>query len=133
MRQWSFLPQRNAPPTVSVKQQQQRQRQGGNQNKQYKQPGPLQGAGVGPFHAPKGEDKNASDLTRALQLWQSVVSAEDFSKYETVLTPPKARWTQRREEALLEEVQTQEHLEKQEMGHCEQISKLEDNLMRLQR
>ena len=36
--------------TINVKQQ---QKQAGNQNKQNKQPGPLQGAGVGSCHAPK--------------------------------------------------------------------------------
>ena len=71
---------------------------------------------------------NASDLFRALQLLQKILSPEDFEKYEKVLIPPKAEKAKRREEALLEMVQTQERLEKQEMGHVEQISKLEHNL-----
>ena len=45
-----------------------------------------------------------------------------------MLSPPNAEKTKRREEALLEKVQTLERFEKQEMGHVEQISKPEHNL-----
>ena len=71
---------------------------------------------------------NASDMIRALQLLQKILSPEDFEKYERVLNPPKAEKAKRREEALLEKVQTQERLEQQELGHVEQISKYEHNL-----
>ena len=67
-------------------------------------------------------------MARALQRLQNILSQEDFSKYEKVLTPPKAEKAKRREEALLEKVQAQERLEKQEIGHCEQNYKLEHNL-----
>ena len=83
---------------------------------------------LGPFGGPKEDDTNASDLVRALQLLQNIYSPEDFSKYEKVLIPPKAEKAKRREEALLENVHTQERLEKQEMGYCEQINKLGHNL-----
>ena len=118
-------PQRSGPPTVKQQQQQQQNRWAGL-NKQNKQPGPP-GAGVGSFNAGRVDDGGGnSDLI--LQLLQSILSPEDFSKYEKVLSPPKAEKTKRREEALLEKVQTQERLEKQEMGHVEQISKHEYNL-----
>ena len=71
------------------------------------------------MNAAKTEDTGTSDLSRALQLLQSVLSPEDFSKYEKVLSRPKAEKAKRRDEALFEKVQTQERLEKQETGHCE--------------
>ena len=122
-------PQRSGPPTFSLKQQQQQQQnRWAGFSKQNKQPGPP-GAGVGPFNASKTEDAGGnSDLIRALQLLQSILSPEDFSKYEKVLAPPKAEKAKRREEALLEKVQTQERLERQEMGHVEQISRHEHDL-----
>ena len=123
--------QRNVPPTFSAKQQQQQQQnRWASQNKQNKQPGPP-GGGVGVLNANTGKVEdigNACDLIRALRLLQKILSPEDFEKYEKVLIPPKAEKAKRREEALLEMVKTQERLEKQEMGHVEQISKLEHNL-----
>ena len=121
--------QKNTPPTFSVKQQQQQQQnRWASLNKQNKQPGPL-GGGVGSFSPGKTEDAAGNtDLVRASQLLQNILTPEDFSKYEKVLTPPKAEKAKRREEALLEKVQTQERLEKQETGHVEHISKLEHNL-----
>ena len=55
-------------------------------------------------------------------------TSEDFSKCEKVLVPPKAEKAKRREETLLEKVQTQVRLERQEMGHVEQISRHEHDL-----
>ena len=33
-----------------------------------------------------------SDIIKALKLLQSVMSAEDFSKYEKMVWPPKKEW-----------------------------------------
>ena len=57
---------------------------------------------------------------------QTVMSAEDFSKYEKIATPPsEEEWTKEREQLLWEKVQSQNRLRKQEAGHVEQIAKLE--------
>ena len=74
-------PLKGGSPTVSVKQQ----RPWAHPGKQF---GTSPGAGVGPFNAPESDDA-AAEMVRALQLLQSVMSAEDFSKYEKVLAPPK--------------------------------------------
>ena len=119
-------PQRSAPPTVSVKQQQPRPR--ANQGKQTGPLPPSCGAGVGPVNVPKA-DTAAADTVRALQLLQSVMFVKDFSKYEKLLAPSKMEEKKKlREEALLEKVRSQERLQNQELGHCEQTSKLEHNL-----
>ena len=84
------------------------------------------GAGVGT--PPKDADSAASpgDLLGALKLLQTVMSEEDFSKYEKLVDPPpKGERTKEREQLLWEKVQSQNRLRKQETGHVEQIAKLE--------
>ena len=64
-------------------------------------------------------------LLGALKLLQTVMSAEDFSKYEKLVAPPsKEERTKEREQLLWEKVQSQNRLRKQEAGHVEQIAKL---------
>ena len=83
------------------------------------------GAGVGT--PPKGADSVVpGELLGALKLLQTVMSAEDFSKYEKLVAPPsKEERTKEREQLLWEKVQSQNRLRKQEAGHVEQIAKLE--------
>ena len=47
------------------------------------------GAGVGP--SPSAQEGTApnEDMIRALKLLQGLLSAEDFSKYEKMVSPPK--------------------------------------------
>ena len=78
-------PQRSTP-MVSVKQQQPRPWANAAE-----QTGHTPGAGVGPISVPKAEDTTAAEIFRALQPLQSVMSADDFSKYEKVLAFPKKR------------------------------------------
>ena len=68
------------------------------------QTGPAPGAGAGPISAPKAEDTTATEMVRALQPLQSVMSADDFSEYEKVLASPKKKEEKKklREEALWE-------------------------------
>ena len=66
------------------------------------------------------------ELLGALKLLQTVMSPEDFSKYEKLVAPPsKEERTKEREQLLWEKVQSQNRLRKQEAGHVEQIAKLE--------
>ena len=66
------------------------------------------------------------ELLGALKLLQTVMSEEDFSKYEKLVAPPsKEERTKEREQLLWEKVQSQNRLRKQEAGHVEQIAKLE--------
>ena len=84
------------------------------------------GAGVGT--PPKGTDSAVllGELLGALKLLQTVMSAEDFSKYEKLVAPPsKEERTKEREQLLWEKVQSQNRLRKQEAGHVEQIARLE--------
>ena len=84
------------------------------------------GAGVGT--PPKDADSAAlpGDLLGALKLLQTVMSEEDFSKYEKLVAPPsKEARTKQREQLLWEKVQSQNRLRKQETGHVEQSAKLE--------
>ena len=84
------------------------------------------GAGVGT--PPKGTDSAVlpGELLGALKLLQTVMSPEDFSKYEKLVAPPsKEERTKEREQLLWEKVQSQNRLRKQEAGHVEQIAKLE--------
>ena len=84
------------------------------------------GAGVG---TPPGDADSSvlpGDLLGPLKLLQTVMSAEDFSNYEKMVTPSsKEERTQEREQLLWEKVQSQNRLRKQEAGHVEQIAKLE--------
>ena len=83
------------------------------------------GAGFG---TPPRADSSVlpGDLLGALKLLQTVMSAEDFSKYEKMVTPPsKEERTKESEQLLWEKVQSQNRLRKQEAGHVEQIAKLE--------
>ena len=66
------------------------------------------------------------ELLGALKLFQTVMSAEDISKYEKLVAPRcKEERTKEREQLLWEKVQSQNRLRKQGTGHVEQISKLE--------
>ena len=78
------------------------------------------GAGVGT--PPRDVDSAAlpGDL-----LLQTVMSEEDFSKYEKLVAPPEEERTKEREQLLWEKVQSQNRLRKQETGHVQQIAKLE--------
>ena len=89
-------------------------------------PGGPPGAGVGT--SPRDPDSAVlpGELLGALKLLQTVMSAEDFSKYEKLVAPPsKEERTKEREQLLWEKVQSQNRLRKQEAGHVEQIAKLE--------
>ena len=84
------------------------------------------GAGVG--NPPGDADSSAlpGELLGAVKLLQTVMSAEDFSKYEKLVAPPsKEERTKEWEQLLWEKVQSQNRLRKQETGHVEQIAKLE--------
>ena len=84
--------------------------------------------GAGVETPPRDADSSAlpGELLGALKLLQTVMSAEDFSKYEKLVAPPsKEERTKEREQLLLEKVQSQNRLRKQETGHVEQIAKLE--------
>ena len=89
------------------------------------------GAGVG---TPPGDADSSvlpGNLLGALKLLQTVMSAEDFSKYETMATASsKEERTKEREQLLWEKVQSQNRLRKQEAGHVEQIRLL--SLKRMQ-
>ena len=64
-----------------------------------------------------------------LELLQSVLTPEDFSKYEKKLVPPKQQERVKlRERELLEAVERQADYEKQEQKHLEMIAKHEHNL-----
>ena len=66
------------------------------------------------------------ELLGALKLLQTVMSAEDSSKYEKLVAPlSKEERTKEREQLLWEKVQSQKRLRKQETGHVEQIAKQE--------
>ena len=74
------------------------------------------------------EDRLVQGL-EVLQLLQSVLSPEDFSKYEKKLVPPKQQERVKlRERELLEAVERQANYEKQEQKHLEMIAKHEHNL-----
>ena len=64
-------------------------------------------------------------MIKVVKLLQSVMSADDFSKYEKMVLPPpkKEERVKLREQELSEKVQKQNGLEKQE-----QIKKQEHNL-----
>ena len=53
------------------------------------------------------------------------MSAEDFSKYEKMVTPPSKEERTKEREQLRGKVQSQNRLRKQEAGHVEQVAKLE--------
>ena len=84
------------------------------------------GLGVGTPPRNADSDVPPGELLGALKLLQTVMSAEDFSKYEKLVAPPsKEERTKEREQLLWEKVQSQNRLRKQEAGHVEQIAKLE--------
>ena len=84
------------------------------------------GAGVG---TPPGDADSSAlpgEFLGALKLPQTVMSAEEFSKYEKLVAPPsKEERTKEREQLFWEKVQSQNRLRNQETGHVEQIAKLE--------
>ena len=88
------------------------------------------GAGVGSPPAPETPPSPPSEeLVKALLLLQSVLSPEDFSKYEKKLVPPKQHQRVKfREREHLEAVERQASYEKQEQKHLELIAKHEHNL-----
>ena len=88
------------------------------------------GAGVGSPPTPETPPLPPSDeLVKALQLLQSVLTPEDFSKYEKKLVPPKQQERVKlRERELLEAVERQANYENQEQKHLEMIAKHEHNL-----
>ena len=88
------------------------------------------GAGVGNPPTPKSPPSPPSEeLVKAFQLLQSVLTPEDFSKYEKKLVPPKQQERVKlRERELLEAVERQANYEKQEQKHLEMIAKHEHNL-----
>ena len=88
------------------------------------------GAGVGSPPTPESPPSPPSEeLVKALQLLQSVLTLEDFSKYEKKLVPPKQQERVKlRERELLEAVERQANYEKQEQKHLEMFAKHEHNL-----
>ena len=93
------------------------------------------GAGVGSPPTPESPPSPPSEeLVNALQLLQSVLTLEDFSKYEKKLVPPKQQERVKlRERELLEAVERQANYEKQEQKHLEMIAKHEHNLAQQKR
>ena len=87
------------------------------------------GAGVGSPPTPESPPSPPSEeLVKALQLLQSVLTPEDFSKYEKKLVPPKQQERVKlRERELLEADERQANYEKQEQQHLEMIAKHEHN------
>ena len=84
------------------------------------------GTGVGTPPAATDSPVAPGDLLGALKPHQTLMPAEDFSKYEKMVVPPsKEEQTKEREQLLWEKVQFQNRLRKQEAGHVEQIAKLE--------
>ena len=73
------------------------------------------------------------DLFEALQLHQGVMTSEDFSEYEMLVTPPKKEERIKNRELLWEKVQSQGRLQKQEAGHVEQLAKLEQQITQHQK
>ena len=88
------------------------------------------GAGVGSPPAPETPPSPPSEeLVKAFQLLQSVLTPEDFSKYEKKLVPPKQQeHVKLRERELLEAVEREANYEKQEQKHLELSAKHEHNL-----
>ena len=74
------------------------------------------GAGVGSPPTPESPlSPPSEELVKALRLLQSVLTPEDFSKYEKKLVPPKQQERVKlRERELLEAVERQANYEKQE-------------------
>ena len=87
------------------------------------------GAGVGSPPTPESPPSPPSEeLVKALQLLQSVLTPEDFSKFDKKLVPPKQQERVKlRERELLEAVERQANYEKQEQKHLEMIAKHEHN------
>ena len=86
------------------------------------------GAGVG--SPPTLPLPPSEELVKALQLLQSVLTPEDFSKYVKKLVPPKQQERVKlRERELLVAVERQPNYEKQEQKHLEMIAKHEHNLV----
>ena len=108
----------NVPPTVSEKEP------------RIVPPRGTPGAGVKPSPTVHDGETPCEDMIKALKLLQSVMSAEDFSKYEKMVLPPpkKEERAKLREQELIEKVQKQKGLEKQEQSHLEQIKEQEHNL-----
>ena len=90
------------------------------------------GAGVGSPPTPESPPSPPSEeLVKALQLLQSVLTPEDFSKYEKKLVPPRQQERVKlRERELLEAVERQANYEKQEQKHLEMIAKHEHIIWR---
>ena len=88
------------------------------------------GAGVGSPPTPESPPSPPSEeLVKALQLLQSALTPEDFSKYEKKLVPPKQQERVKlRERELLEAVERQANYEKEEQKHLEMIAEHEHNL-----
>ena len=92
---------------------------------------PLPGADVGSGSAGTevGKKGEASELLQALSLLQSIMSPEDFAKYQ-VLVAPKPKREKTREQELADRVKSLERLRSQEATHKGQIDKLELDLQR---
>ena len=88
------------------------------------------GAGAGSPPTPESPPSPPSEeLVKALQLLQSVLTPEDFSKYDKKFVPPKQQErVELRERELLEAVERQANYKKQEQKHLEMIAKHEHNL-----
>ena len=77
------------------------------------------GAGVGTPPRDADSDVLPGELLGALKRLQTVMSAEDFSKYEKLVAPPsEEERTKEREQLLSEKVQSQNRLRKQETSKC---------------
>ena len=84
-----------------------------------------------PSPIPRDVNKPTEDTAKALKLLQSVMTKEDFSKYEKMVMPPHPKREERvklREEELLERCEKEESLKKQEQIHQEQVKKHQHNL-----
>ena len=71
------------------------------------------------------------DMLKVLKLLQSVMTEDDFSKYEKMVLPPPPKKDERkklREEELWRQCQKEENLKKQVQMHLEQVKKHEHNL-----
>ena len=92
---------------------------------------PLPGASVGSGSAGAevGKKGEASELLQASSLLQSIMSPEDFAKYQ-VLVALKPKREKTREQELADRVKSLERLRSQEGTHKGQIDKLELDLQR---
>ena len=75
---------------------------------------PRAGVGDPPLTIPPDVAKSSEDLVKALKLLQTVMTKEDFSKYEKLVLPPPKKEEKKklREEEFWRQCQKEENLKK---------------------